>query len=221
LSFYLSALPSNFSRRSCYNSPRGSLIPAVSPASASNGQTAGRMTLASSSNPSAPVSSSTLFQHVIACTRSLNSCNGTNGAMYEANLLRNCGTGNSACITGGEHDVLVFVIGIGAISGTPNASFDRNARCLLARISNAADVLNTGTSTVETITSVCSTQNVTSDGDTYADLQNSWPCGAGPCINDTQEKGKVYVVDTNGNVPAQLQFVFKEIAALLKLRLTL
>ena len=43
-----------------------------------------------------------------------------------------------------------------------------------------------------------------------------------PCtIDTTQEKGKVYVVDTNANVPAQLQQVFNDIAALLKLRLTL
>jgi hypothetical protein len=166
-------------------------------------------------------SNTTLFKNVISCNRSLSSCAGTNGAMYEANLLRNCGTGNSSCSAGGAHDVLVFAIGIGEISSTPNASFDNNAKCLLARIANATDVLNTGTNTLQTITDVCSKQIVTSDGDTYADLQDSWPCGSGPCINTTQEKGKLYIVDTNGNVPAQLEQVFNEIAALLKLRLTL
>jgi hypothetical protein len=81
--------------------------------------------------------------------------------------------------------------------------------------------MNTGNNTVETINSVCSTPPVTySDGDTYADLQDSWPCGAGPCINASQEKGKVYIIDQNGNIEAQMQQVFKEIAALLKLRLT-
>jgi Flp pilus assembly protein TadG len=162
----------------------------------------------------------TLFKNVISCTRSLSSCNGTNGAMYEADLLRNCGTGNSSCSASGAHDVLVFAIGIGDVSNTPNASFDKNAKCLLARISNATDVLNTGNNTLETITNVCSTPPVTySDGDTYADLQDG--CSGACTINSNQEKGKVYIVDTSANVPAQLQQVFQDIAALLKLRLTL
>jgi hypothetical protein len=59
------------------------------------------------------------------------------------------------------------------------------------------------------------------DEDTHADLQQQWPCGTGPCIDTTQEKGKVYIVDQNGNIQAQLQQVFAEIAAILKLRLTL
>jgi Flp pilus assembly protein TadG len=189
-------------------------------ATSTSGSSASRLTLASGSQTN--VSSSTLFRHVIACTRSLSSCNaGTNGAMYEANFLRNCGSNNSSCTAGGAHDVIVFAIGIGALSSTPNASFDKNAKCLLARVANANDILNTGTGALDNITNVCSSQLTTGDGDTYADLQDSWPCGGGPCIDTSQEKGKVYIVDTNGNVPAQLQQVFAEIAALLKLRLTL
>jgi hypothetical protein len=165
-------------------------------------------------------SNSTLFKNVISCNRSLSSCVGTNGAMYEANLLRNCGTGNSSCSAGGAHDVLVFAIGIGALSSTPNASFDTNAKCLLARIANANDILNTGTNTLENMSGVCTIPPLqTSDGDQYPELRDG--C-SGACTTDTtQEKGKVYIVDTNGNVPAQLQQVFNEIAALLKLRLTL
>jgi Putative Flp pilus-assembly TadE/G-like/von Willebrand factor type A domain len=191
-------------------------------ATSTSGSSAFRLTLSAGSQ--ANHNSSTLFQHVESCTRSLSSCAGTNGAMYEANFLRNCGTGNSSCTAGGEHDVLVFAIGIGAINNSqPNASFDKHAKCLLSRIANANDILNTGTNTLETMGSVCTNPQTppnTSDGDTYADLRDG--CGSAPCtINTTQEKGKVYIVDTNGNVPAQLQQVFNEIAALLKLRLTL
>jgi hypothetical protein len=119
--------------------------------------------------------------------------------------------------------VLVFAIGIGAINTSqPNASFDKHAKCLLSRIANANDILNTGTNTLETIASVCTnpqTPPLLSDGDTYVDLRDG--CSGACTIDATQEKGKVYIVDTNGNVPAQLQQVFNEIAALLKLRLTL
>jgi hypothetical protein len=190
-------------------------------ATATNGSSAFRLPLSGGSQTNQP--SSALFQHVESCTRSLSSCAGTNGAMYEANFLRNCGTGNSSCSAGGAHDVLVFAIGIGAISSTPNASFDKHAKCLLSRIANANDILNTGTNTLETIASVCTNPQTppnTSDNDTYADLRDG--CGSAPCVIDnTQERGKVYIVDTNGNVPAQLEQVFNEIAALLKLRLTL
>jgi hypothetical protein len=191
-------------------------------ATATDGSSAFRLTLGAGSQTNQ--NSSTLFQHVESCTRALTSCAGTNGAMYEANLLRNCGTGNSSCSAGGAHDVLVFAIGIGAINTSqPNASFDKHAKCLLSRIANANDILNTGTNTLETMGSVCTNPQRppnTSDGDTYVDLRDG--CGSAPCVIDTnQEKGKVYIVDTNGNVPAQLEQVFNEIAALLKLRLTL
>lgn len=61
----------------------------------------------------------------------------------------------------------------------------------------------------------------TVDGDTHADLVQSWPCGTGPCIDATQEKGKVFIIDDSGNVTQQLTAVFNEIAAILKLRLVL
>jgi hypothetical protein len=218
----------------CRQDPKGNPLPSpyngtnfpsgacLQSATANNGSEMGRHNLDGSSNPSGGINGSTLFKNVISCTRSLSSCNGgTNGAMYEADLLRNCGPGNTACAAGGEHDVLVFAIGIGAISSTPNASFDKNAKCLLARIANANGVLNTGDNTTETLSSLCGSQDILSDGDTYSELQDSWPCGSGPCINTTQEKGKVYIIDQNGDVPAQLRQVFDEIAGILKLRLVL
>jgi hypothetical protein len=128
--------------------------------------------------------------------------------MYEANLLRNCGTGNSSCSAGGAHDVLVFAIGIGTLNSTPNASFDKHAKCLLARIANANDILNTGTNTIENIGAVCTspqTPPLLSDQDPYQDLQDG--CGGSACtIDSTQEKGKVYVIDQNGDMQAQLHF---------------
>jgi len=81
--------------------------------------------------------------------------------------------------------------------------------------------LNAATGVVETLTDVCNAKFTTIDGDTHADLVESWPCAAGPCIDSTQEKGKVYIVDMNGNVSAQLSLIFQEIASLLKLRLLL
>jgi hypothetical protein len=191
-------------------------------ATSGSGTNVQRRNLDGSGNQTIPGSgsNSTLFKNVISCNRSLSSCSGTNGAMYEANLLRNCGTGNSSCSAGGAHDVLVFTIGIGALDSTPNASFDTNAKCLLARIANANEILNTGTNAVENMSGVCTIPPLqTSDGDQYPELRDG--CSGSCTVDATQEKGKVYIVDTNGNVPAQLQQVFKDIAALLKLRLTL
>jgi hypothetical protein len=92
----------------------------------------------------------------------------------------------------------------------------------LARVANATDVVDAWSNTTEAITSVCSTPPTTyTDGDAYAELQDSWPCGTGPCINTAQEKGKVYIIDQNQDLQSQLQKVFNEIAAILKLRLTL
>ena len=143
--------------------------------------------------------------------------------MYEADLIRNCGAGNAACAAAGAHDVLVFAIGIGSVVASPaNASFDKHAKCMLLRAANGTDLLNTGNNTVESINTVCTPPPPSyADSDTYAELRTDWPCGTGPCINSTQEKGKVYFVDQTGNVQAQMQQVFAEIAAILKLRLTL
>ncbi len=162
------------------------------------------------------------FQETISCIRSLVNCV-TNGAMHEANILRNCGYNNDACSPAGNHDVLVFAIGIGSIDlKQPNFSFDRNAKCLLARIANANDILNTGNNTTDTINTVCANPPVTTgDGDTWPDLHQGWPCASGPCIDGSQQKGKVYVVDMKGDVEAQLRQVFNEVASILKLRLTI
>jgi len=162
-----------------------------------------------------------LYQDVIRCTRSIINCT-TNGAMYEANVTRNCGFGNSACGAGGAHDIVIYSIAIGiSLPNDPQNSVDANAKCLLARVANATDILNAATGVVETLTDVCNAKFTTIDGDTHADLVESWPCAAGPCIDSTQEKGKVYFVDMNGNVTAQLSLIFQEIASLLKLRLLL
>jgi hypothetical protein len=142
--------------------------------------------------------------------------------MYEANVTRNCGFGNSACGAGGAHDIVIYSIVIGiSLPNDPQNSVDANAKCLLARVANATDILNAATGVVETLTDVCNAKFTTIDGDTHADLVESWPCAAGPCIDSTQEKGKVYIVDMNGNVSAQLSLIFQEIASLLKLRLLL
>jgi hypothetical protein len=165
-----------------------------------------------------------LYKDVIRCTRSLVVAGGcqNGGAMYEANLTRNCGFGNSACGAGGAHDIVFFAIVIGKNEpNSPQNSVDANAKCLLARMANATDILNAATGVVESLTSVCNAKFTTIDGDTHADLVESWPCAAGPCIDSTQEKGKVYIIDMNGNVTAQLNLVFQEIASLLKLRLLL
>ena len=218
----------------CHQDPKGNPLPSpnntngsfpsgcLQLASDNNGSQMGRLTLSGSNSPGT-INGATLFQRVVSCTRSLSSCAGTNGAMYEADFLRNCGSGNASCGTGGEHDVVVFAIGIGAVNlSSPNSSFDRNARCMLARIANATDIVNTGPGTIDNINTVCANPpDVLTDQDTYAELQDSWPCGSGPCINTAQEKGKVYVIDMNKDVPTQLKQVFDEIAAILKLRLTL
>jgi Flp pilus assembly protein TadG len=171
---------------------------------------------------------SSYFLDTISCFRSLHDCDAggltSNGVMYEADLIRNCGANNAACAAAGAHDVLVFAIGIGQDTAglNPNQRFDKYAKCMLLRAANGSELLNTGNQTTESINTICTPPPPTySDNDTYAELRNSWPCGTGPCINSTQEKGKVYFVDQTGNVQAQLQQVFAEIAAILKLRLTL
>jgi hypothetical protein len=82
--------------------------------------------------------------------------------------------------------------------------------------------LNTGNNTVQTLDAVCTPPPPSyADNDTYLELRSDWPlCPITPCINNTQKKGKVYVVDQTGNIEAQLKQVFDEISAILKLRLT-
>jgi Flp pilus assembly protein TadG len=187
-----------------------------------DGGFATRSTLANGNRTNA--TGSTIFLNTISCFRAFHDCDaGTNGVLYEADLIRNCGAGNSGCTAGGEHDVLFFAIGIGTeVSSPANASFDKHAKCMLLRSANGTELLNTGNNTVQSINTLCTPPPPSyDDGDTYAELRNHWPSCTGPCINSTQEKGKVYFVDQNGNVQAQMQQVFNEIAAILRLRLTL
>jgi Flp pilus assembly protein TadG len=185
-----------------------------------------RRNLAISSVDDLPNTSSnaSFYRDVIRCTRSLTGCV-TNGAMFEANRIRNCGYGNSVCNGGSaEHDIVFFSIAIGqnTASTAPQQSLDANAKCMLARMANATDIFHASTGVTETMTTVCNNVFTTSvDGDTHADLREAWPCGSGPCIDSTQEKGKVYIVDVTGNVNAQLNLIFQEIASILKLRLVL
>jgi hypothetical protein len=201
--------------------PNGCIIEANS----STGSFASRGTLNNSPTyASGKWPQSNIFQNTISCIRALAGCqSGSNGAMYEADLIRNCGAGNATCTTGGEHDVLFFAIGIGQeLTGLPNQRFDKYAKCMLLRVANGTELLSTGNNTVTSINTLCTPPPPTyGDSDTYADLREHWPSCTGPCINSTQEKGKVYFVDQNGNVQAQMQQVFNEIAAILKLRLTL
>jgi hypothetical protein len=168
-----------------------------------------------------------LYRDLIRCTRALSGTSTTGclkpGAMHEANMIRNCGRNNSAC-GGGNHDVVFFSIAIGqnTASTDPQSSLDSNAKCMLARMANATDILHANTGVTETLTTVCNNVFTTSvDGDTHQDLIQQWPCGSGPCIDTTQQKGKVYIVDVSGNVNQQLTMIFHEIAAILKLRLVL
>lgn len=71
-----------------------------------------------------------------------------------------------------------------------------------------------------TVSASCPNVSNTADGDTYIDLQ---PCKASPssCIDNTQQKGRVFTIDMNGNVQQQLNDVFAQVAVLLKLRLTI
>jgi hypothetical protein len=169
-----------------------------------------------------PNNDAQLYKDVIRCARSMTGCV-TNGAMYEANQIRNCGYGNSSCTGGGPHDIVFFAIAIGKVDADqPQSSMDKNAKCLLARMANAEQIVITATGVIETLTSVCTGQITTLDGDTHADLNQGWPaCGTPPCIDSTQERGRVYIIDSNGNVQTQLQSVFDEIAKLLKLRLVI
>jgi hypothetical protein len=179
-----------------------------------------RYPLTSSSGTS--FSGTTLYKNVIACTRSMTGycLPGSDGAMHEANLTRNCGYNNSSCSSGGAHEVLFFAIAIGKKDlANPQQSLDENAKCLLARMANATDILNAATGTLETMADMCNAVFQSGDGDSHADLKAG--CSGTCTIDTTQQKGKVYIVDVSGNVTAQLQVVFQEIAALLKLRLVL
>jgi hypothetical protein len=144
-----------------------------------------------------------LYEDTIRSTRDT-----IRGALFEANKIRNYG------LAGGK-DVVVFAISIGEDLGPgtprPQASMDENAQCLLARIANDPASIN-----------ICnSVYTTTADSDTHLDLKENWPCPSGPCIDATQRQGKVYAVSVNGSVVSGLDTALKDIAALLKLRLTI
>ena len=143
------------------------------------------------------ISGTQLYQHTVQYARQ--------AAVAEANAIRNLANKN----------VLVFVIAVGrpeasnSSAGT-GSSLDDNAKCLLGRIANDPNTVNAS----------CPNVASTGDGDTYPDLL---PCKANPtgCTDSTQQKGKMFTIDLNGNVQQQLDAVFNEVAMLLKLRLTL
>ncbi|HWP59926.1 MAG TPA: VWA domain-containing protein [Candidatus Acidoferrales bacterium] len=157
-----------------------------------------------------PGTSAALYRDFIRCTRALQGCD-TNGAMFEADRIRDL-DGNSD----GRGDVVVFAIAIGRPEpGDPQSSLDDNAKCLLARIANDPQTVRS-----------CSSVFTTVDQDTHADLKEGIPwtsCATNPssCIDPNQQQGRVFTVDVNGNVTQQLADIFREVAALLKLRITI
>lgn len=143
-----------------------------------------------------------LYLHQMAAVR--------NAARDEANMIKNLDGGN----------VLIFAIAIGE-PNNPDATarLDANARCLLALIANDKAIIE-DPSTTNHATGGCNAVYAVNDGDDHSDLTKSTPAGTPPTFNPNQLKGKVFTVDLNGDVQTQLQLIFNEIAALLKLRLT-
>jgi hypothetical protein len=94
------------------------------------------------------------------------------------------------------------------------ARLDANARCLLAAIANDKTMLED--SSTNQGTGSCNAVYKTPDGDDHNDLKDSKK----PFFYSSQRNGKVFTVDLNGDVQSQLQVIFNEITALLKLRLT-
>lgn len=139
----------------------------------------------------------TLYQHTVQNARQT--------AVAEANTIRNLAS----------KSVLIYVIAVGrpetsGSSAGTGSSLDDNAKCLLGRIANDLNAVNAS----------CPNVANTGDGDTYPDLL---PCKANPtsCIDNTQQKGRMFTIDLNGNVQQQLDAVFNQVALLLKLRLTI
>jgi len=129
-----------------------------------------------------------------------------NAAREEARQIKELGGANA----------LIFAIAIGP-STHPDATarLDANSRCLLAAITNDQATLedpstNPGTGSCNAIPGY-----ITPDGDDHSDLTGVNK----PTFNPNHQKGKVYTIDLSGDVQTQLQVIFNEIAALLKLRL--
>jgi hypothetical protein len=143
-------------------------------------------------------SPSSLYLHQMQAAR--------NAAREEARQIKELGGGNA----------VIFAIAIGPPThNDATARLDANARCLLAAIANDK-VLIEDTST-DPQSGSCNAVYSTPDQDPHNDLT-----GAGkPVFNTNHQKGKVFTIDLNGDVQTQLQMVFNEIAAILKLRLVL
>lgn len=133
-----------------------------------------------------------------------------NASRDEAHQIRELGGGN----------VVIFAIGIGEPTNPDaTAKFDANARCLLAQIANDKALIESLSTSKQD--GSCAAVYKTDDGDPHDGLKISTPAGTPPTFNPSQQEGKVYEVDLNGDVQAQLQLIFNQIAALLKLRLTI
>jgi hypothetical protein len=129
-----------------------------------------------------------------------------NAAREEARQIKELGGGNA----------VVFAIAIGpSTHNDATARLDANARCLLAAIANDKALIED--TSADPQSGSCNAVYPTPDQDPHSDLT-----GAGkPVFNANHQKGKVYTIDLNGDVQTQLQNVFNEIAAILKLRLVL
>ncbi len=143
-----------------------------------------------------------LYLHQMAAVR--------NAARDEANAIRNLGGGG---------DVVIFAIAIGEPTNSDaTARLDANSRCLLAQIANDKDLIENSSS--DPATGSCNAVYAVNDGDDHSDLKKTTPRRTPPTFNSNQLKGKVFTVDLKGDVQLQLQYIFNEIANLLKLRLT-
>lgn len=142
-----------------------------------------------------------LYLHQMAAAR--------NAARDEAYKIRALAGGN----------VLIFVIGIGEPTNPDaTARLDANSRCLLAQIANDQKLIEDPST--NQASGSCAAVYAVNDGDNHSDLIQSTPAGTPPTFNPSHQKGKVFTVDLKGDVQQQLQLIFNEIAALLKLRLT-
>jgi len=150
-----------------------------------------------------------LYQHMMSATR--------NSARDEAYQLRALGGGN----------LIVFVIGIGPsnASVTPDARLDANARCLLGSIANDPDVITDPSTNNFTggCAGVYQTGSAGNDLDPHADLRQATAGGTPFGVISGQLNGNLYTVDFTdpAGVTPQLQNIFGQIAAILKLRLTI
>jgi hypothetical protein len=137
----------------------------------------------------------TLYRHQMAAAR--------NAARDEAHQIRELGGGS----------VVIFAIAIGEPTNPDaTAKLDANARCLLAQIANDEALIESPSGSRGS--GSCASVYETPDGDQHDDLTPA-------AFDPSQQEGKVFEVDLDGDVEAQLQLIFNQIAALLKLRLTI